>query len=99
MKNNLAHLEGKVAFFFLVWLYLQIDLFTDSDSILNFCPVDFCLKWILYFVSTSNFMKEYQFSRLFDFGKLGFDHEKFLIYNHGNKLLDKPQNLRECSIS
>ena len=47
-----------------------IDLFTDSDAILNFCPVDFCLKWTLYFVSTSNFMKEYQFSRLFDFGKL-----------------------------
>ena len=47
-----------------------IDLFTDSDAILNFCPVEFCLKWTLYFVSTSNFMKEDQFSRLFDFGKL-----------------------------
>ena len=47
-----------------------IDLFTDSETILNFCPVDFCLKWTLYFVSTSNFMKEYQFSRPFDFRKL-----------------------------
>ena len=42
----------------------------DSDAILNFCSVDFCFKWTLYFVSTSNFMKEYKFSRLFDFGKL-----------------------------
>ena len=50
--------------------YSLIDLFTDSDAILNFCSVDFCLKWTLYFVSTSNFMKEYQFSPLFDFGKL-----------------------------
>ena len=77
-----------------MYCILVIDLFTDSDAILSFCPVDFCLKWTLYFVSTSNFMKEYQFSRLFDFGKLfnrsvkgqslhfyeGFDHEKILIY-------------------
>ena len=49
---------------------MAIDLFTDSDAILNFCPIDFCLKWTLYFVSTSNFMKEYQFSGVFAFRKL-----------------------------
>ena len=47
-----------------------VDLFTDNDAKLDLCPVEFCLKWTLYFVSTSTFMKEYQFSRLFDFGKL-----------------------------
>ena len=48
----------------------MIGVITDSDAILNFCPVDFCLKWTLYFVSTSNCMKEYQFSQRFDFRKL-----------------------------
>ena len=47
-----------------------IDLFTDSDAILNFCPVDFCLKWTLYFVSTSKIMIGNQFSINFDFQKL-----------------------------
>ena len=46
-----------------------IDLFTDSDAILNFYPVDFCLKWTLYFVSTSKIMIGYQFSINFDFQK------------------------------
>ena len=49
---------------------LNIDLFTDSDAILNFSPVNFCVKWTLYFVSTSNIMEEFQFSRSFDFRKL-----------------------------
>ena len=38
-----------------------------SDAILNFCPVDFCLKWTLYFVSTSKIMIGNQFSINFDF--------------------------------
>ena len=59
-----------LSYIYNLYIYNLIDLFTDSDAILSFCPVDFCLKWTLYFVSTSNFMKEYQFSRLFDFGKL-----------------------------
>ena len=48
----------------------EIDLFTDSDAILNFCPLVFCVKWALYFVSTSNIMKGCQFSKSFDFRKL-----------------------------
>ena len=43
-----------------------IDLFTDTDVILNFRPVYFCVKRTLYFVSTSNIMEEFQFSRSFD---------------------------------
>ena len=43
----------------------RIDLITDSDTILNFFPVEFCL----YYVS-AYFMKEHQFSRRFDFRKL-----------------------------
>ena len=42
----------------------NIDLFTDSDAILNFCPVDFC------FVSTSKIMIGNQFSIIFYFQKL-----------------------------
>ena len=49
---------------------LAIDLFNDSDAILNFSPVNFCVKWTLYFVSTSNIMEEFQFSRSFDLRKL-----------------------------
>ena len=45
-------------------------LFTDSDAILNFSPVNFCVKWTLCFVSTSNIMEEFQFSRIFDPRKL-----------------------------
>ena len=48
----------------------QIDIFTDSDAILNFSPVNFCVKWTLHFVSTSNIMEEFQFSRSFDLRKL-----------------------------
>ena len=56
---------------------LVIDLFTDSYVILNFCPVDFCLKWTLYFVSTSKIMIGNQFSINF---YEDFDHGKILIY-------------------
>ena len=48
----------------------EIDLFTDSDAILNFSPVNFCVKRTLYFVSTSNIMDEFQFSRSFEVWKL-----------------------------
>ena len=43
-------------------------IFTNSDAVLNFCYIDFCLKLTLYFLSTRNIMKE--FSRSFDFRKL-----------------------------
>ena len=36
----------------------------------NICPDGVCLKWTLYFVSISNIIREYQFSRSFDFKKL-----------------------------
>ena len=52
------------------YYYGAIDLFTDTDAIFNFCPVDFCLKWTLYFVSTSKIMIGNQFSINFDFQKL-----------------------------
>ena len=45
---------------------MRIDLFTDSDAILNFSPVNFCVKRTLYYVSTSTIMEEFQFSRSFD---------------------------------
>ena len=50
--------------------FTPIDIFTDSDAILNFSPVNFCVKWTLYFVSTLNIMEEFQFLRSFDLRKL-----------------------------
>ena len=94
-KLSLNISKTKYRFFFIHWHAWSnsiplIDLFTDSDAILIFCPVDFCLKWTLYFVSTSKIMIGNQFSINFEFQKLSkihfyedFDHEKILIYPCG----------------